>query len=109
MTSAQPEGRFGALHIQDNNQVLAFNEKPKGDGSWVNAGYFVCQPEVIDYIGDGDEIIFEHEPLINLAKDREIFTYKHKGFWMPMDTLREKVLLNKMHDSGKAPWMVWDK
>jgi len=109
MTSSQPEGRFGALNINNNNQVLAFNEKPKGDGSWVNAGYFVCQPEVFDYIEEGDEVIFEQEPLESLARNGEIFTYRHKGFWMPMDTLREKKLLNKMYYSGKAPWVVWEK
>ena len=109
MTSSQPEGRFGAIHVNDDNKVLSFKEKPKGDGSWVNAGYFVCEPEVLDYIGDGDEVIFEQDPLENLAKDGEIFIYKHKGFWMPMDTLREKIVLNEMYDSGKAPWMVWDK
>ena len=66
MTSAQPKGRFGAIRINEDNQVLAFNEKPKGDGSWINAGYFVCQPEVLDYIDDGDEIVFEQKPLKNL-------------------------------------------
>lgn len=109
MTASQPEGRFGAIHVNDDNQVLSFKEKPKGDGSWVNAGYFVCQPEVLDYIGDGDEVIFEQDPLEKLAKDGEIYIYKHKGFWMPMDTLREKKQLNEMYSSGKAPWVVWGK
>ncbi len=107
MTSAQPDGRFGALDIGDDNRVLDFKEKPKGDGSWINAGYFVCEPEVFDYIADGDNTIFEQEPLKNLAKDGEIFTYKHNGFWMPMDTLRDKTKLNEMWDSGKAKWKVW--
>lgn len=109
MTSAQPEGRFGALNINENNQVTTFEEKPKGDGSWVNAGYFICQPEVLDYIADGDDVIFEQEPLRKLAQDGQIFSYKHKGFWMPMDTLRDKIKLNDMCDSGNAPWIIWDK
>jgi len=109
MTSAQPEGRFGALNINENDQVTTFEEKPKGDGSWINAGYFVCQPEVLDYIDNGDDVIFEQEPLRKLAQDGEIFTYKHKSFWMPMDTLRDKTKLNEMCESGNAPWMVWKK
>jgi len=109
MTSAQPEGRFGALNINKNDQVTTFEEKPKGDGSWINAGYFVCQPEVLDYIDNGDDVIFEQEPLRRLAQDAEIFTYKHKGFWMPMDTLRDKTKLNEMYESGNAPWVVWEK
>ena len=109
MTSAQPEGRFGALNINENDQVTTFEEKPKGDGSWINAGYFVCQPEVLDYIDDDDDVVFEQEPLRKLAQDGEIFTYKHKGFWMPMDTLRDKTKLNEMCESGNSPWMIWDK
>jgi glucose-1-phosphate cytidylyltransferase len=107
MTSAQPDGRFGALRIDDNNQVLEFQEKPKGDGSWINAGFFVCEPKVFDYITEGDGTVFEQTPLKNLAKDGEIFTYKHNGFWMPMDTLRDKMKLNEMWESKKAPWKVW--
>ena len=109
MTSAQPEGRFGALNINKNDQVTTFEEKPKGDGSWINAGYFVCQPEVLDYIDNGDDVIFEQEPLKRLAQDAEIFTYKHEGFWMPMDTLRDKTKLNEMYESGNAPWVTWEK
>ncbi len=107
MTSAQPDGRFGALDIDQNDQVLEFKEKPKGDGSWINAGYFVCEPKVFDYIKEDDSTVFEQEPLKNLAEDGEIFTYKHHGFWMPMDTLRDKTKLNEMWDSGKAKWKVW--
>ena len=108
MTSAQPDGRFGALDIGKNNQVLEFKEKPKGDGSWINAGYFVCEPKVLDYITEGDATVFEQTPLMNLAKDGEIFTYKHDGFWMPMDTLRDKNLLNTMWSENKAPWKIWE-
>lgn len=107
MTSAQPEGRFGALNISEDDQVLEFREKPKGDGSWINAGFFVCENKVFDYIADGDDVTFEQEPLINLAKDGEIFTYKHHGFWQPMDTLRDKNKLNDLWNSKKAPWKVW--
>jgi len=109
MTSAQPDGRFGALDIDDNNQVKRFKEKPKGDGSWINAGYFVCEPKVFDYITEGDLSVFEQSPLQNLAKDGEIFTYKHYDFWMPMDTLRDKIKLNEMWQTKKAPWNIWDK
>ena len=107
MTSAQPDGRFGALDISKDSQVLEFKEKPKGDGSWINAGFFVCEPEVFDYIKEGDSTVFEQAPLMNLAKIGEIFTYKHEGFWMPMDTLRDKNLLQKIWDSGEVPWKVW--
>jgi glucose-1-phosphate cytidylyltransferase len=107
MTSAQPDGRFGALSIAKNNQVLEFKEKPKGDGSWINAGYFVCEPSVFDYIKEGDSTVFEENPLISLTKAGEIFTYKHQGFWMPMDTSRDKNLLQKIWDTGKVPWKVW--
>jgi len=108
MTSAQPDGRFGALNIDKNNQVLEFKEKPKGDGSWINAGYFICEPKVFDYILDGDSSTFEQEPLKNLAKDGEVFTYKHYGFWMPMDTLRDKMKLNELWGKNQAPWKVWN-
>lgn len=107
MTSAQPDGRFGALNIDSNNKVCEFEEKPKGDGSWINAGFFVCEPKVFDYILDGDGTVFEQAPLINLARDGEIFTYKHSGFWMPMDTLRDKKKLNELWESKKAPWRIW--
>ena len=108
MTSAQPDGRFGALDVGKNNQVKAFKEKPKGDGSWINAGYFVCEPEVFNYITEGDNTVFEQGPLRRLAEDGEIFTYKHHKFWMPMDTLRDKIKLNEMCDNKTAPWMVWN-
>ena len=107
MTSSQPDGRFGALNIDSNNKVLEFKEKPKGDGSWINAGYFVCEPDVFDYIDDGDDVVFEQKPLQNLAKDGKIYTHKHEGFWMPMDTLRDKNKLNEMWNQNKAPWKIW--
>jgi glucose-1-phosphate cytidylyltransferase len=107
MTSAQPDGRFGALEINDKNKVVHFKEKPIGDGSWINAGYFVCEPTVFDYIRHGDQTIFEQEPLMNLAEEGQLFTYKHEGFWMPMDTLRDKIKLNEMCRNKSAPWMIW--
>ncbi|MCD4756711.1 MAG: glucose-1-phosphate cytidylyltransferase [Arcobacteraceae bacterium] len=108
MSSAQPEGRFGALNIEENNKVTHFLEKPKGDGGWINAGFFVCESKVFDYINDNDDsVIFEQKPLQNLAQDGEIFTFKHKGFWKPMDSLKDKNDLNKLWDQNKAPWKVW--
>lgn len=108
MTSAQPDGRFGALEISDQDQVLQFKEKPKGDGSWINAGFFVCEPEVFDYIDDDESTVFEQEPLMRLVQDGGIFTYKHHGFWMPMDTLRDKNKLNEMWRENKAEWKIWE-
>ena len=106
MTSSQPAGRFGALSIEENNQVSQFLEKPKGDGNWINAGYFVCEAKVLDYITEGDMTIFEQKPLQSLAQDGEIFTYKHEGFWKPMDTLKDKNDLNELWEKNKAPWKV---
>lgn len=107
MTSVQPEGRFGALQIDTSQKVLSFMEKPKGDGSWINGGFFVCEPKVIDYIAD-DDTIFEREPLENLAKDGELYTYRHDGFWKCMDTLRDKNQLNELWNSDNAKWKIWD-
>ena len=82
-------------------------EKPKGEESWINGGFFVCQPEVFDYIKDGDKTIFERAPLENLAKDNQLNAYKHRGFWQPMDTLRDKKELTELWESDKAPWAKW--
>jgi len=106
MTSVLPEGRFGALNIDDTNKVSSFQEKPKGDGSWINGGFFVCQPEVFNYI-EGDKTIFERDPLENLAKDNQLYTYKHTGFWKPMDTQRDKTQLEDLIENNKAPWKSW--
>ncbi len=109
MTSCQPDGRFGALDIDaGSNKVDKFKEKPKGDDSWINAGFFVCEPKVFSYITQGDKTVFEQEPLQKLANDGEVFTFKHHDFWMPMDTLRDKRKLNEMWDKGNAPWNKWD-
>jgi len=107
MTSSQPVGRFGALDIGEGNVVYEFREKPKGDGSWINAGFFVCEPSVLDYITEGDSVVFEQTPLQNLAKDGELVTFKHNGFWKPMDTLKDKNDLNDLWNKNKAPWKVW--
>lgn len=105
MTAVQPEGRFGALET-DGSRVESFLEKPKGDGSWINGGFFVCQPEVLDYIKD-DKTVFEQEPLQQLAKDGQLFNYRHEGFWKCMDTLRDKKVLNEMWEEGHAKWKTW--
>jgi glucose-1-phosphate cytidylyltransferase len=107
MTAVQPEGRFGSLQIDENGKVKSFQEKPKGDGSWINAGFFVCESKVVNYIDNDDKVIFEREPLENLAKDNELYTFKHSGFWKPMDTLRDKTQLEEMIESGTASWKKW--
>ncbi len=107
VTAYKPNGKFGALEIDATGSVNAFTEKPEGDGMWINAGYFICEPEVFSYITEGDSTIFEKAPLENLAKDGKMHSYKHTGFWKPMDTLRDNTELNAMWDSGKAPWKKW--
>lgn len=106
VTAVQPSGRFGALNIEEDASVSSFLEKPKGDGAWINGGYFVCQPEVIDYIVDS-ATIFERDPLENLAKDGQMTSFKHTGYWKPMDTLRDKNELENQWESNKAPWKNW--
>lgn len=108
MTSVQPEGRFGALQINANNEVERFQEKPRGDNAWINGGFFVCEPEVFEYI-DNDSTYFERAPLENLARENKLCAYKHQGFWKPMDTLRDKNQLDLMIKSNNAPWMKWNK
>ena len=107
LTSVQPEGRFGAIVSGDSGKISAFKEKPQGDGSWINAGFFVFNPEIFDYIDDGDDIVFEREPLENLVADGELHAYRHEGFWKCMDTLRDKQQLQKMFDENNAPWITW--
>jgi glucose-1-phosphate cytidylyltransferase len=105
VTAIQPPGRFGALDMHDN-LITAFQEKPQGDGSWINGGYFVLSPKVLDYI-DGDDTIWERAPMERLARERQLAAHKHTGFWQCMDTLRDKNLLEAHWDSGRAPWKVW--
>ena len=106
VTALQPAARFGALEIEDD-VVTRFNEKPDGDGFWVNGGFFVCEPEVFNYL-DGDDTIWEREPLERLAAERQLGVYKHSGFWAPMDTLRDRTYLENLWNSGKAPWKIWE-
>lgn len=106
MTTVQPEGRYGLVEFGEKNSITKFSEKPKGDHTWINGGFFVCNPEVIDYIAD-DKTIFEKETLEELASEKKLFAYKHHGFWKCMDTLRDKNHLNELWDSGKAKWKIW--
>ncbi|WP_339058040.1 glucose-1-phosphate cytidylyltransferase [Candidatus Regiella endosymbiont of Tuberolachnus salignus] len=105
LTAAFPPARFGALNIKDG-QVHSFEEKPRGDGSMINGGYFVLSPKVIDLI-DNDQTIWEQQPLITLASKGELMAYKHTGFWQPMDTLRDKNYLHQLWEENQAPWKVW--
>ncbi|MBO6116983.1 MAG: glucose-1-phosphate cytidylyltransferase [Bacteroidales bacterium] len=110
MTVYQPAGKFGSVVLDDATDMIAsFKEKPAGDGAWVNAGYFVCEPEVFDYLPQGDDdCIFERKPLEQLASEGKMHAYKHTGFWKPMDILRDNKELNRMWDEGTAPWKVWE-
>lgn len=105
LTAMQPPGRFGALQIV-NLRVTTFAEKPAGDGSWVNGGFFVCSPRVFDYIA-GDQTIWEREPLERLARENQLSTFLHHGFWQPVDTLRDKNHLEQLWEKNLAPWKVW--
>lgn len=106
LTSTYPPGRFGALDIQ-GGKVRSFKEKPKGDGAMINSGFFVLCPRVLDYLSS-DADVWEHEPLQRLATEGQLMAYEHHGFWQPMDTLRDKHLLEELWASGKAPWKKWD-
>jgi glucose-1-phosphate cytidylyltransferase len=105
VTAVRPPGRFGALEI-DDRRVLAFEEKPSGDGGWMNGGFFVLSPEVARYL-DGDETVWEQGPMRGLARDGELACYRHRGFWHAMDTLRDRNRLEELWASGSAPWRVW--
>lgn len=107
LTATQPEGRFGMLSLEaDQHTVHAFKEKPTGDGGWVNGGFFVLDPKVLDYI-EGDLTVWENEPLQRLASEGQLAAFRHTGFWQPMDTLRDKFVLEELWKSGNAPWKVW--
>jgi len=106
VTATQPSGRFGALKINNENIVTGFQEKPAGDGSWVNAGFFVLEQDIFNYIQD-DSTMFERTPLQRLAQERQLKAYYHKGFWMPMDKLSDKNELEKMWNENNAPWKIW--
>jgi glucose-1-phosphate cytidylyltransferase len=105
LTAVQPAGRFGAIDIVDK-RITRFEEKPQGDGSWINGGFFVLEPEVLKYI-DGDQAIWERDPIEGLARDHQLSAYTHEGFWQPMDTLRDKIKLDDLWQANQAPWKVW--
>lgn len=106
LTATFPPGRFGALDIK-HGQVMSFKEKPKGDGAMINGGFFVLKPDVLNYLTD-DSTTWEQEPLMRLAAEEQLMAYEHSGFWQPMDTLRDKNLLEDLWASGKAPWKTWE-
>lgn len=106
LTAVQPAGKFGALIINNYGNVDSFQEKPKGDKNWINGGFFVCEPQVFDYIA-GDSICWERDPMENLAKQNQLAACQHEGFWRPMDTLRDKMDLEDMWNTGNAPWKIW--
>lgn len=106
VTAVQPPGRFGALDLQEN-KIRSFQEKPQGDGGWISGGFFVLSPRVIDYL-DRDETVWERAPMQRLASEGQMSAYLHRGFWQPMDTLRDKTLLEDLWNSGRAPWKAWD-
>ena len=108
LTAVKPSGKFGALNISPDGTIKSFKEKPQGDGNWINGGYMVCEPQVYDYIdSDGNDVIFERAPLEKLANDGKLNSYKHMGFWRPMDTLKDKNDLTFMWQNGQAPWAKW--
>lgn len=107
VTAVQPEGRFGVLDFNDGSKVERFYEKPHGDGGWINAGFFVCEPAIFDYIADDESCVFEKAPMENLAKNGELFAYQHSGFWKCMDTLRDKSALNELWETNQAKWKIW--
>jgi len=109
VTVVQPSGRFGAIHFNKENsvEIFAFQEKPKGDNTWINGGFFVLQPEVFEYIKNGDSTIWEREPLEMLAKDKQLYAYRHYGFWKPMDTIRDKEVLESLWETDKCDWKIW--
>jgi glucose-1-phosphate cytidylyltransferase len=105
VTAVRPLGRFGSMRV-DGERVTGFQEKPAGDGAWINGGFFVLSPAIADYL-DGDETVWEREPLGRLAEEGRLASYQHTGFWQPMDTLREKLQLQELWESGQAPWKIW--
>jgi glucose-1-phosphate cytidylyltransferase len=107
LTAAQPPGRFGAFNLpHGETQIATFKEKPEGDGAWVNSGFFVLEPAVIDYI-EGDKTVWEKEPMERLAQDGQLSAFKHHGFWQPMDTLRDKQVLEQLWNNENPPWKTW--
>jgi glucose-1-phosphate cytidylyltransferase len=107
LTAVQPSGRFGAFQLSDSTAITGFHEKPKGDGAWINGGFFVLERETIDYI-ESDAISWEREPLERLSHEGKLHAWRHDGFWQALDTLRDKQLLNDLWHSGKPPWKLWN-
>lgn len=107
MTAVQPSGRFGAVDFSDEITISSFKEKPKGDGAWINGGFFVFEPDVLNYI-EGDSTVFEKGPLETLAAEKKLMAFKHEGFWKPMDTLRDKIELENSWENNSAEWKVWN-
>lgn len=107
MTAIQPGGRFGVLEIGEKMSINNFAEKSKEDGGWINGGFMVFEPQIYDYIAEGDEEVFERTPLEKLARDEQLMAYKHDGFWHCMDTMRDKIVLNDLWEKQKAPWKIW--
>lgn len=105
LTAVQPPGRFGALSL-DKTRITSFQEKPQGDGGWINGGYFVLEPAAINYI-EGDDTVWEKEPLEAIAREEKLSAFLHNGFWQPMDTMRDKLRLEELWNTGAAPWKVW--
>ena len=108
LTAIQAAGRFGVLGINDNDVIHDFLEKPKNEGSWINGGFFVLEPEVLEYIRSGDATIWEKKPLQDLGHNNQLVAYKHNGFWDYMDTLRDKIRLEQLWQTGRAPWKTWE-
>lgn len=106
VTAVQPPGRYGLLDLDVSGSVKGFQEKPQGDGGWINGGFFVLEPAVFDLI-EGDSTTWEQEPMQQLAADGQLHAYRHRGFWQPMDTLRDRLHLEELWASGKAPWKLW--
>lgn len=106
VTAVQPPGRFGLLDLDGDSEVKGFQEKPEGDGGWINGGFFILEPEIFSFL-DGDQTVWEQAPLKQLAASGQLQAYKHHGFWQPMDTLRDRHLLEDLWAAGRAPWKVW--
>ena len=108
LTAVQSPGRFGVFQLdKDQTSISSFAEKPAGDGAWINGGFFVLEPQIFDYI-EGDETVWEFGPMERLARDGQLSAFRHPGFWLPMDTLRDKAVLEDLWARGVAPWKVWD-
>jgi glucose-1-phosphate cytidylyltransferase len=109
LTAVQLPGRFGVFTLdKDQTCISSFSEKPSEDGAWINGGFFVLEPQIFDYI-EGDQTVWELEPMARLAREQQLSAFRHSGFWRPMDTLRDKIVLEEMWSQNEAPWNVWDK